>query len=143
MIQDEIAVSTVGKRQRNHQGGIPHRPAPGANKHKQQPKRDSSIEQQIAQLIERLERNSIFFDQNPPSSIPAFEASGKCFHHLSSSPLFLFVVFIILICQKQAITFLTTFSLNSISMQFDMYLYFTIQKSKPIGCWARVNLELF
>ena len=82
VMADEISVSTVGKRQRHQRaGGIPHRPRGGRQQQQQQqvvakPPVDS-IQQQITQLMERLERDSLFFEQNPPAAMPNFEASGK------------------------------------------------------------------
>ena len=54
---DSLGVSTIGKRSRN-------RPV-------------DSIEQTTLKVLEYLEEDSPFFDQNPPSALPIFSASGK------------------------------------------------------------------
>jgi hypothetical protein len=61
-MSDDLNVSTIGYRK-----GVNH-------KHDH---RTQTLEVVTARVLERLERDSYFFDQNPPPPLPCFEQSGK------------------------------------------------------------------
>ena len=58
--KDTLGVSTIGKR----------------SSHRRHRKVDS-VEQTTLKVLEYLEEDSPFFDQNPPSTLPIFSASGE------------------------------------------------------------------
>jgi hypothetical protein len=74
-------VSTIG----NRRGTANHK---HNHNHKQPNTKDSNtktLEVVTARVLEQLERNSDFFDQNPPKPLPCFEPSGKSSQVKSSS----------------------------------------------------------
>ena len=74
----DINVSTIGHRRR---GSANHNNNNNNNNLNNNQNKDNNstrtLEIVTARVLERLERDSYFFEQNPPPPLPCFEPSGK------------------------------------------------------------------